>query len=414
MAKSKLFKATEIETFTKPGRYFDGDGLHLLVKEGGARSWVLRFMLGGKRRELGLGGYPKVTLAKARKQAEVARNALFEDRDPIAEKRRVIGLTFSEAVEKYLAAKLSEFRNEKHKRQWRATLDTYAGPVIGRKQVPDISVQDVLRVLHPIWNTKTVTASRLRGRIESVLAWATVCGFRSGDNPARWSGNLKELLPKPNSLADRENQPSLALSDLAAWFASLHQREGFAARAVEFLAMTATRSGEVRGATWSEIDVKAGLWIIPASRMKMKREHRVPLSESALELLRSLPRLEGSDMLFPATRGGALSDMSLSAVMRRMQESEVNAGNKGWLDPRSGRPAVPHGLRSSFRVWAAERGYDRDMAELQLAHRVGTEVERAYQRSDMLERRRVMMADWANFLAGRESEKVVRLRRSDG
>jgi len=267
-----------------------------------------------------------------------------------------------------------------------------------------------VRVLKPIWADKTETASRLRGRIEAVLSWATVSGHRAGDNPARWKGNLAELLPKPGKVAETGNQPALALSDVPGWWRDLEGRDGMAARALQFAAMTAARSGEVRGMTWGELEIEraAGVtratWVIPAGRMKADREHRVPLTAEALALLESLPRMAGSEIVFFAPRGGALSDMSLSAVMRRMQEAEVKAGRPGWLDPRSKRPAVPHGLRSTFRDWAAEQGIDRDMAEMALAHNVGSEVERAYRRSDMLERRRAMMALWGQFLRGEKAE----------
>ena len=297
--------------------------------------------------------------------------------------------------------KLAEFSNEKHAKQWAATLTNYALPILGGKAVQDISMEDVRRVLDPIWLTKNETATRLRGRIEAVLSWAAVAGHRIGDNPARWNGNLKEVLSAPDKVTSTVAQPALALSDAPKWFAKLRQREGIAARALEFLTLTAARSGEIRGATWKEIDRISGLWTIPGERMKAGREHRVPLTESAVAILDSLPRLMGSDFVFPAARGGALSDMTISAVMRRMQETEVKAGMLGWVDQRSRRPAVPHGLRSTFRDWVAERSdYPRDMAEIALAHSVGSEVERAYRRGDMLEKRRKMMQDWAEFVIG--------------
>ncbi|MGY6634844.1 MAG: tyrosine-type recombinase/integrase [Alkalilacustris sp.] len=349
------------------------------------------------------------------------RGAAMLGRDPLQEQRDArAGLTFEAAVEEYLAAKLDEFRNDKHKKQWRSTLDTYARPVLGPKLVADITAQDVLRVLEPIWQAKTETASRLRGRIENVLSWATVAGHRKGDNPARWRGNLSELLPKAAKVAKTDNQPALALADGARWWAELAQRDGMAARALEFLTLTAARSGEVRGMVWEEVAFgpadgegghPAAVWTIPAARMKAGRAHRVPLTPGAVALLKALPRMDGSPYVFHAPRGGMLSDMSISAVMRRMQEAEEKAKRPGFLDPRNKRPAVPHGLRSTFRQWAAEQGFPRDMAELALAHFVGTEVERAYQRSDMLERRRAMMAAWAGFLRGdaAQADNVVRL-----
>ncbi|MBY6083628.1 tyrosine-type recombinase/integrase [Ruegeria arenilitoris] len=409
---AKALTARFVETVSKPGKYFDGQGLFLRVNSNGSRQWVQRITIRGKRCELGLGSPPAVSLATARRLALENRGKAMLGGDPLAEKRKEQeGLTFAQATDRYLAVKLTEFRNEKHRQQWRSTLDRYAAPVIGPKQVSEIEVQDVLRVLEPIWKDKTETASRLRGRIENVLSWATVAGHRKGDNPARWKGNLSEMLPKPSKVAKAGNQPALALSDVSRWWADLAVREGMAARALEFLTLTAARSGEVRGATWDEIDFGNGaksraletpgaIWTIPASRMKNGRAHRVPLSSEAIALLKSLPRLDGSPYVFFAPRGGMLSDMSISAVMRRMQEAQVMAGGTGYLDPTSQRPAVPHGLRSTFRQWAAERGFPRDMAEIALAHFIGSEVERAYQRSDMLDRRREMMAAWANFIRG--------------
>ncbi|WP_420343511.1 tyrosine-type recombinase/integrase [Paenirhodobacter sp.] len=382
-------------------------GLYMQLLPSGGRTWVLRTRVGGKTRDMGLGGYPEVGLAAARDKAREAKDKIRQGIDPVEERKaarasliaaRNRGLTFADAVDRYLASRLEEFRNDKHKAQWRSSLDSYAKPQIGDMLVQDITVQDVLLTLQPIWASKTETASRLRGRIEAVLSWATVAGHRTGDNPARWGGNLKELLPKPSKVAKSDNQPALSLTDAPTWFGDLRTREGMGSRALEFLTLCASRSGEVRGATWDEIDLDNALWVIPASRMKMDREHRVPLTPAAVALLKALPRLQDNPLVFPAARGGQLSDMTLSATMKRMHESEVEAGRKGWLDSRNGRPAVPHGLRSTFRDWAAETGQARDMAEIALAHRVGSDVERAYRRSDMVERRRAMMADWAKFL----------------
>lgn len=398
-------------------------GLLLQITPKGGRTWVLRVKVGDLRREIGLGGYPAVTLAQARDRAREARDMIRQGIDPVEQRKaaraslqaaQARGLTFADAVTRYLAAKDAEFRNDKHRAQWRSTLTAYALPHIGTMAVQDIAPQDVLRVLHPIWTDKTETASRLRGRIEAVLSWATVAGHRTGDNPARWAGNLKELLPAASKVAKADNQPALALADAPAWWAELAKRDGMAARALEFLTLTAARSGEVRGATWDEIAIapadpaaphkRSGVWTIPGSRMKNGREHRVPLTAEAVAVLEALPRLDGNPLLFFAPRGGMLSDMSVSAVLRRMQEAEEKAGRAGWLDPQSKRPAVPHGLRSTFRQWAAERGFPRDMSEIALAHWIGTEVERAYQRADMLERRRAMMAAWAAFLRGEQAE----------
>lgn len=400
-AANKL-SAALVRNAKKPGKYHDGGGtgLYLRVERNGSRFWIQRITIRGKRRELGLGSPPVVTLAMAREQAIDNKRLVRAGTDPLAEKRKAReALTFAQAMEKYLAVKLTEFRNEKHRKQWRATLDNYAAPVIGARLVEDIETQDILRVLEPIWTEKTETASRLRGRIEAVLSWATVAGHRKGDNPARWKGNLSEMLAKPGKIAKSGNFPALALADAPRWWSNLGRRDGMAARALQFVCLTAARSGEVRGMTWEEVDLEAGLWTVPAARMKAGREHREPLSDGALAILEGLPRLASSPYVFFAPQGGMLSDMSLSAVMRRMQEKAAKDG-AGYIDARSGRPAVPHGLRSTFRDWAAERGFDHMLAELALAHNVGSEVERAYRRSDLLERRRAMMAEWESYLSG--------------
>lgn len=415
-----------VDTIAVPGKYFDGGGtgLFLRVAPNLSRQWVQRLVIRGKRSELGLGSPPAVSLAEARRRALENKRLAMQGGDPLAAKREACAvITFAEATDQYLAAKLTELRNEKHRKQWRSTLETYAIPVLGRKLVADITVQDMLRVLEPIWTGKTVTATRVRQRIESILSWATVAGHRSGDNPARWDGNLSEILPKPGKVAKGENQPALDLRDVARWWAALNEREGMAARALAFAVLTGARSGEVRGMTWDEIGIDppanlanlatSGIWTVPASRMKNGREHRVPLTAEAVAILECLPRMEGSPYVFFAPRGGMLSDMTISAVMRRMQETEENAGRPGYLDPRTKRPAVPHGLRSTFRQWAAERGYPYDMSEIALSHWVGSEAHRAYQRSDMLDRRRAQLADWAAFLRGEagQAENVVRLEK---
>lgn len=409
--KARELSALEVKRLEHPGHRNNAtfavggvDGLLMQVTPTGARSWLLRCKVGDKRRHIGLGGFPDVSLAQARERARAARELIWQGIDPIEHKRATTaalvatqkrGLTFERAMERFLEIKLTEFDNEKHRKQWRATLDGYAVPALGGMLVSDIGVADIQRTLDPIWTTKTETASRLRGRIEAVLAWATVAGHRDGDNPARWRGNLDAILAKPSRIAKTEHHPALALNDASMWFADLRGRIGAATRGLEFMAMTGARSGEVRGAVWSEIDLSARLWTIPANRMKADREHRVPLTDEAVTLLQALPRMEGSAFVFSAVRGGELSDAALSACMKRINATRLN----GYLDPRSGRPAVPHGLRSTFRDWAAERtDYPRDMAEIALAHTVGSAIERAYRRGDMVEKRRAMMASWGRFL----------------
>lgn len=418
--KAKELTALEVKRLKHPGtgknytKAVGGvDGLKIQITPSGARSWLLRCMIAGARREIGLGPFPEVSLADAREKARKIRAEIRDGIDPVearrqkrelmaAERRR--GMTFREAVEKALEARLAEFSNEKHRRQWRSTLDTYAMPELGDMQVSEIAVADVLRVVEPIWASKTETAYRVRGRIESVLAWATVSGHREGDNPARWKGNLNAILPKPSKIASKRHHPAVALGEVADWFADLRKRNGMAARALEFVALTAARSGEAKGATWDEIDLANKVWIIPAARMgKSKREHRVPLSGEAVAFLNALPRFEGSPFVFPAPRGGELSHKALENCMGRVHDAREG----GYRDPRDGRPAVPHGLRSTFRDWCAERGVERDMAEIALSHTVGSAVERAYRRSDMFDRRRALMETWARFLLGAEGSVIA-------
>lgn len=278
-------------------------GLHMQLTPKGGRSWVLRATVGTLRRDIGLGGFPAVTLSQARDKARDARAMIEGGIDPV-ERRKAAkaalvaaqrrGLTFAVAVDRCLAAKLDAFKNAKHRQQWENTLASYATPDLGAMLVQDITTQDVLRVLQPIWTDQTETASRLRARIEAVLSWATVAGHRSGDNSARWAGNLKELLPAPSKVATEGNHPALSLEDALRWFAALQTREGYGSRALEMLALTATRSQEVRGALWDEIDLEKAIWVIPGARIKMGKEHRVPLSARAAALLRDLPRQEGN------------------------------------------------------------------------------------------------------------------------
>ncbi len=362
-------------------------GLYLRVAPSGARNWILRVTIGNRRRDMGLGGLQDVPLKDARELARQARRKIAEGIDPI-ETRRVAKVTlretpsFSECAKRTIETKRDEWKSAKHADQWTNTLDTYAKPVIGNMPVDMVELRHVVEILAPLWTVKTETATRLRTRIEAVLAWATVSGFRKGDNPARWRGNLDALLAKPGKVAKVKHHKALPFAELPGFMAALKAREGTAARALEFLVLTAARSGEVRGAKWGEIDGK--VWIVPADRMKAGKEHRVPLSPRAAQLLKELPRMADSDLLFPAARGGQLSDMALTAVMRRM---EVDA--------------VPHGFRSTFRDWASEKtNYPRDVAEMALAHTIGDKVEAAYRRGDLFTKRTKMMADWAKFAGG--------------
>lgn len=390
--KADVLSAISVKRLKRPGLHAVGGvaGLALMVKSTGARSWILRTTAGGRRREFGLGGYPDVTLEQARERARELRELIRQGIDP-AEQRRAAQdalrtanakrLTFRQAAEKFLESKRREFRNPKHAAQWETTLKTYADPIIGALPVDQIEFPHIVRILDPIWTSKTETAKRVRGRIESVLAYATASGFRDGDNPARWRGNLDAVLPKPNKVSKVKHHRALPYAELPAFMVSLREKNGIAPRALEFLILTAARSGEIRGATWDEIDFKAKTWTVPGERMKAGKDHRVPLSAEALAILKALPRFEGGNYIFAAPRGGPLSDMALSQVTRRMKVD-----------------AVPHGFRSTFRDWAAEHtNYAREVAEQALAHTISNAVEAAYRRGDLFDKRRRMMADWSKF-----------------
>jgi integrase len=363
-------------------------GLLLRVTGTGHRGWVLRVKVGDARRDMGLGSYPITSLALAREKAREVHTSLRSGVVPVTPAKAarqavtVATKTFSDCTADFLRDKEGEWRNPKHRQQWENTLAQYAHPHIGAMPVGDVDLPHVLACLEPLWREKTETATRVRGRIESVLAWATVRKYRSGENPARWKGHLDALLPAPAKLKNVVHHRAVPIDGMAAFMADLRSRAGIAARALEFTILTAARSGEVRGATWAEIDLATAVWIVPGARMKAGREHRVPLSKAAIKLLESMPRMDGTDLVFPGTKGQPLSDMSLTAVLRRMETD-----------------AVPHGFRSTFRDWAGDRTtYPRELAEAALAHAVGDEVEKAYRRGDALEKRREMMESWSLFV----------------
>ncbi|GHB24464.1 integrase [Pseudovibrio japonicus] len=395
-------------------------GLALQILPSGGRSWILRVKIGEKRRDIGLGGYPDVSLAEARDKAREIRSLIEQGIDPIQHRKRQRsalvaeqkrGLTFAVAVERFMKRKAPELSNDKHKEQWFSTLRNYAVPELGDMLVDDITTQDVLLVLKPIWEEKTETASRLRSRIEMVLSWAQANGHRTGDNPAKWGGNLKELLPSPAKIKKVTHRPAVAVADVQAWFASLRKRRDLTARALELLILCCCRSIEVRLSVWEEFDFDRRIWTVPAQRMKTRVEHRIPLTNYAVSLLKAVPHHANSPYVFAAPQGRALHDDDLSGLMRSMHASELKRGTDGWLDPRSGLPAVPHGLRSTFRDWAAENNYPREISEMALAHKTGSDVERAYQRSDLLERRRQQLVSWNEFLHAHPSSSVVEFRR---
>ncbi|MGJ7486892.1 tyrosine-type recombinase/integrase [Variovorax sp. LT2P21] len=385
--------ALQVSRLKMPGRHAVGGvaGLHLWIKATGAKSWILRVLVGPVRKDIGLGGFPDVTLAGARDAARRARDQIVQGIDPVEQRKQARALlmaenatakTFSQCAEAFIDAKGDEWDNPKHRQQWINTLKTYADPHIGELLVRDITLAHILEVLQPIWKTKTETATRVRGRIEAVLDWATVRGYRQGDNPARWKGHLEQLLPKPSKVSKVEHHAAVALDDMAAFWTQLKVANGNGARALELAILTAARSGEVRGARWPEFDLDAKLWTVPPERMKGKREHRVPLAKQAIALLKATPRVDGTDVVFPGVKGQPLSDMSLLKVMRSM-----------------GMEQVPHGFRSTFRDWAAERtNFPRDLAEMALAHVIESKVEAAYRRGDMFAKRLQMMQAWADFI----------------
>lgn len=365
-------------------------GLAINVTSSGGRSWVLRYQVGGVRRDMGLGGYPDVTLADAKVAARAARAKINQGIDPIADGRaarskmiadQTSAITFSQAATQYIETHEDGWRNVKHAQQWRNTIEVYANPVIGQVLIRDVGLPQVLAVLEPIWRTKTETASRLRGRIESILDWASARSYRAAPNVARWNGLLDKLLPTPGKITKTEHYRALPYSDLPAFMKTLAAQPGMGARALEFAILTASRSGEVRGAKWNEFDLESAIWTVPADRMKAGKEHRVPLSASALAIITTQKETAFCDYVFPSPRESALSDMTLSAVLRRMKVA-----------------AVPHGFRSTFKDWCSEHtDYSRDVTEMALAHTIGNKVEAAYRRGDLFDKRKQLMQDWAEF-----------------
>lgn len=379
----------------KEGSHADGGNLYLLVRDT-SKSWVFRFTSPtGERRRMGLGPLHAVSLSEARKRAAELREQLRHPStptDPLAARQGAklaqrIGKqrskTFEACATAYIEAHQSEWKNSKHEQQWTNTLTQYAYPVFGDIPASEIDEALILNVLTPIWNEKTETAKRLRGRIESVLDWATFNKFREGENPARWKGHLEHSLAKPSKVSKVKHHAAMPYQDLPGFMKEIRERSGMGAKALELLILTGCRSGEIRGAVWSEIDLDNNVWIIPAHRMKMAQEHRVPLSEPAVTLLTVLPRIEDTDLVFPSSKPRTpLSDMTLTAVLRRC----------------GGEDFTVHGFRSSFRDWLAETtNYPNEACELALAHKISNKVEAAYRRGDMLDKRFLMMDEWANY-----------------
>lgn len=384
-----ILTAIAVRNTSKPGLTADGGGLYLQVGPTGGKSWLFRFMLKGKARAMGLGPLHTISLAEARQTALECRKALFEGRDPIEERKNRLTVsepeaqpTFEWCADTYINAHAPGWRNKKHAEQWRATLKTYAQPVFGERPVDQVDLGLVMRALEPIWTTKTETASRVRGRVEAILDWATVRGFRTGHNPARWRGHLDALLPARTRVKKVEHHAALPYAELPSFVSELRERPAVAARALEFLILTAARTGEVIRADWSEIDLEKKIWTIPPERMKAGREHRVPLSVRATEVLSALPEPRTGAVFKAEQSKSPLSNAALLALLKRMERAALTA----------------HGFRSTFRDWIAEKTtYPNEMAEMALAHTVSDRVEAAYRRGDMFERRNKMMEDWAGF-----------------
>ena len=396
--KAAELSPLSISRLKEPGLWAVGGvaGLYLHVNARGARSWILRVVVGDKRRDMGLGGYPDIGVADARQKAREARLKIEQGVDPILlrkqAKSELMALqatdkTFEQAAGEYIKIHAESWSNDKHRKQWESTLAAYAFPVVGKLSLRHIRQEHVLKILEPIWTKKTETATRVRGRIESILDWAKVKGLRSGENPAAWKGHLDHMLPAPTRLKKVEHLTAVPVREMPDFMIKLRQAAGTAAQALEFLILTAARSGEVRGITWQEVSLEDALWVVPAERMKMKREHRVPLSDRAVAILKSQPRIDENPLVFPAPRGSQMSDATMSAVLKRM-----------------GVHATVHGFRSSFRDWCGDyTNYPRDLAEQCLAHGADDPVEAAYRRGDALERRREIMNEWSKFVAGHQA-----------
>ena len=375
------------------GLYGDGGGLFLQVSESGAKSWVFRFKKADRLRVMGLGPAHTITLAEARDRARECRKLRLDGIDPIEARRAeraqakldaAKAVTFAECADAYITAHKAGWRNPKHAAQWPATLATYVNPTFGELPVQAIDTALVTRVMEPIWTKKPETASRVRGRIESILDWATARGYRQGENPARWRGHLENLFPRRSKVRRVEHHAALPYSELSAFMLALRQQEGVAARALEFTILTAARTGEVIGARWEEVNIAERLWSVPAERMKAGREHRVPLCGKALEIVEEM-RAIGGDFIFPGgKRGKPLSNMAMTMLLRRMGHGDQTV----------------HGFRSTFRDWAAERtNFPAEVAEMALAHAVTDKVEAAYRRGDLFEKRRALAEAWAKFCA---------------
>jgi integrase len=429
--KAEGLSAQGVKAKNTPGRYGDGNGLYLLVrqdeeKRAVSKFWLFRYVRDGRMREMGLGpasGGAPVALADARRKARALLDQIRDGRDPLAEKlmakqarlaEAAKAMTFAEAAEKYITAQQPGWKNAKHGDQWRATLATYVYPIIGKLPVQAVDVALVLKVIEPIWTSKTETASRVRGRIESVLDWATARGYRSGDNPARWKGHLETLLPAKGTVTPVEHHPALPYAEMGAFMSALRAKDSVSARALEFTILTAVRTNATLGARLDQIDLATRMWIV-RERLKGRkgsdREHRVPLSARAIEIIDEMKRAGATEILFRgASAGGELSAGAMSELLKGM----VTEGGTPWMDPKLNRPAVVHGFRSTFEDWATERtSYPSEVRDMALAHTVSDKVEAAYRRGDLFEKRRRFMEEWSRFCATAEKsakDNVAALR----
>lgn len=420
--KAKELSALSVARLKENGRHAVGgvDGLHLRIVNS-SRAWVLRVVVGhrfdenGKlhphRRDIGLGAFPEVSLAEARSKALELKAQIRNGIDPIQHKQdqlqslriqKLRDRTFRDCAEIVIANKSRELKNQKHISQWSSTLETYVYPILGELVVGSITKVDIAKTLEPIWIEKNETARRLRGRIETIFDYAKAMEYFSGDNPAQWKGNLEPILGNLKQVS--RPHPSLPYDQLAVFMQHLRQKDGISPKALEFVILTACRSGEVFGATWQEIDFVAKVWTIPKERMKANKEHRVPLSNEAITLLQAIRYdAQPSSYIFPAPRnGGMLSDMSLTALIKRMHEQKLKENSLGYTDPKQNRVITTHGFRSTFRDWSADMtDYPREVCEHVLAHKLPDEVEAAYLRGAYLEKRKNLMTEWAIFCNGK-------------
>ena len=399
----------EIKT-AKPGMYADGGGLYLRVKESGTKSWIFRFTFDGMRKQMGLGAISKLATLDARAKVPELKKKISLGINPITAKVEAIertsvaakskSLTFMMVASEYISIHRPSWNNEKHIQQWENTLTTYIEPIFKKTPIDKIDVNLVMTALVPIWSTKPETASRIRGRVEKILSYAKGMKYRTGENPATWRGNLDSLLPANSKVKRTKHHPALPYDNVSDFMTELRKRTGMASRALEFTILTASRSGAVRNASWSEFDLDKKIWEIPASHMKGKREHRVPLCETAINLLASLPRMGNSNLVFPSPlkENCPLSDDTLKKVIVLMNADRTKRGLPIWIDPVYDKEIVPHGFRSTFRDWAAEStSYAHELQEVALAHKLTDRTEAAYRRGDMMEKRLHLMHDWAIF-----------------